>query len=44
MSRKMSRKALVTIAVLLAAATAMAAGPTVPGPLRIVSQFVLSVA
>lgn len=44
MSTKMSRKALVMIAVLLAAATAAAAGPTVPAPLRIVSQLVLSVA
>ena len=40
----MSRNAMIMIAALLAAATAVTAGPHVPAPLRAVSQLVLSVA
>lgn len=40
----MSRRALITMAVLLAAATAATAASAVPAPLRAVSEFVLSVA
>jgi hypothetical protein len=40
----MSRRVLVIMAVLLAAATAATAASAVPAPLRAVSEFVLSVA
>lgn len=40
----MSRRVLAIMAVLLAAATAATAASAVPAPLRVVSEFVLSVA
>lgn len=40
----MPRRALIVMAVLLAAATAATAASAVPAPLRVVSEFVLSVA
>lgn len=40
----MSRRVLVIMAVLLAAATAVTAASAVPAPLRAVSEFVLTVA
>ena len=40
----MSRRALILMAVLLAAATAATAASAVPAPLRAVSEFVLWVA
>ena len=40
----MSRRVLVIMAVLLAAATAATAASAVPAPLRAVSEFVLTVA
>ncbi len=40
----MSRRAMIAMAVLLAAATAATAATAVPAPLRAVSEFVLSVA
>ncbi len=40
----MSRRALTIIAVLLAAATEATAASAVPAPLRVISDFVLSVA
>ena len=40
----MPRRALIVMAGLLAAATAATAASAVPAPLRVVSEFVLSVA
>ena len=40
----MSRKAMILMAFLLAAATAATAASAVPAPLRAVSEFVLTVA
>ncbi len=40
----MSRRAMFTMALLLAAASAATAASAVPAPLRAVSEFVLSVA